>query len=140
MGWPPAPRKFKPLTEAEQWAAYEKMRARRAQLYAKNKSRFMYVHHMARVRANPGVPARIDLFKEGTRIENRNKAGTRRSQVRSWLTRYYPMEMWRIQAIRVPDTWGQFQLVVTYEGVYKSDAARKRDIEERKARFRRKVS
>lgn len=120
------PPKLRIKTPEEQIAEYE---ARLARAHAMNaayvkKHYFTYAKVLRAVRLDSehfGQLARIAIFKEGTKKENKRRATSARQRIQAWLYKNHKMQKWQIRMLLVPDTWGQFEIQVAYLGEYESE-------------------
>lgn len=132
--------RWRPKTEEEQIKEHARKQAVMLKNRQKNKAlnqpmRYAAILELVRTDTeNLGRLARIALFNQGSRSENRRKAYTHRDVLQRHLDRYKPMEHWDVCARVVPETWGDFQLMVAYHGTFATERERAKYRAERKSR------
>ena len=67
------------------------------------------------IRQHPGQPAKVAIFKDDVRIENRRLARNESVALIHYLNTFEG-EHWQVHYVRAGDTWGDYEVWVEYIG------------------------
>jgi hypothetical protein len=101
-----------------------------------------YRHHLDVLREHPGQPAKVYVLKIGSKgvgqwAMTRRKSSVRinyeKTNLQLFLRRYHPLERWKVMVRTTPDTWGDRELWLRYDGTW-TEEERAADEQERRQR------
>src|ERR1700678_4392149 len=130
--------KWKPKSEEQQRLEHQDKLERFAKI--RNRPKYRYAEILDLVRTDTehtGCEARIALFTERTRKQNGVMCRAHGDQMRKWLDKWFPMEIWQIHRRKVAETWGTYELVVVFLGEFADEAAMEKARAERRAFYER---